>query len=122
MLVVGAMIGSGIFDAFRWSPDGTRIAYWQFNTSNVKSFPLIYGTGDPYNVATNIPYPEYGVYPTVRQIPYPQPGTENPSVRIGVVSALGGETRWMQVPGYADQNYIARMDWAGTPERCFSSI
>ena len=100
-------------DAFRWSPDGTRIAYWQFNTTDVKNFALLYDTGSPYNVVTNIPYPEYGLYPTVRQIPYPQPGTENSSARIGVVPALGGETRWMQVPGYADKNYIARMDWAG---------
>jgi dipeptidyl-peptidase-4 len=53
------------------------------------------------------------VYPTVRQIPYPQAGTQNSSARIGVVPALGGETRWMQVPGYADENYIARMDWTG---------
>jgi len=100
-------------DAFRWSPDGTRIAYWQFNTTDVKNFALIYDTGTPYNVLTNIPYPEHGVYPTVRQIPYPQPGTENSSVRIGVVPAVGGQTRWIQVPGYADGNYIARMDWAG---------
>lgn len=99
-------------DGFRWSPDGERIAYWQFDTSNVKNFPLIYDTGAPYRVATSIPYPEYGVYPTVRQIPYPQPGTVNSSVRIGVVPAIGGETRWMEVPGYANDNYIARMEWA----------
>jgi dipeptidyl-peptidase 4 len=100
-------------DAFRWSPDGTRIAYWQFNTTDVKNFALIYDSGGPYNVLTNIPYPQYSGYPTVRQIPYPQPGTENSSARVGVVPALGGETRWMQVPGYSDKNYIARMDWAG---------
>ena len=99
-------------DAFRWSPDGTRIAYWQFDTSKVKTFALVYDTGAPHQILTNIPYPEYGVYPTVRQIPYPQPGTENSAVRVGVVPAGGGETRWMQVPGYADQNYIARMEWA----------
>jgi dipeptidyl-peptidase 4 len=99
-------------DAFRWSPDGTRIAYWQFDTSKVKTFALAYDTGAPSQILTNIPYPEYGVYPTVRQIPYPQPGTENSAVRVGVVPAGGGETRWMQVPGYADQNYIARMEWA----------
>ena len=99
-------------DGFRWSPDGAHIAYWQFNTTGVRNFALLYDTGGPYNVITNIPYPEYGVYPMVREIPYPQPGTENSSARIGVVRALGGETRWMQVPGYADQNYIARMDWA----------
>ena len=102
----------GVRDAFRWSPDGTRIGYWQFDTSKVKTFALIYDTGAPYQVLTNIPYPEYDVYPIVRQIPYPQPGTENSAVRVGVVPAGGGETRWMQVPGYADQNYIGRMEWA----------
>src|SRR5207248_479146 len=66
-----------------------------------------------YSVTTGIPYPEFGVYPLVRQIPYPQPGTPNSSVRVGVVPALGGETKWIQVPGYPDDNYIARMDWAG---------
>ncbi len=103
----------GVRDGFRWSPDGKRIAYWQFDTSAVKTFGLIYNTGAPYKVATNIPYPEFGVYPTVRQIPYPEPGTPNSSVRVGVVSSVGGETRWMQVPGYPSDNYIARMEWAG---------
>jgi dipeptidyl-peptidase 4 len=100
-------------DGFRWSPDGKRIAYWQFDTSDVKNFPLIYDTGAPYQVLTGIPYPESGIYPTVRQIPYPEPGTRNSSVRVGVVPAIGGETRWMEVPGYPYDNYIARMEWAG---------
>jgi len=103
----------GIRDGYRWSPDGTRIAYWQFDTSKVEKFSLIYDTGAPYQPLTNIPYPEFGVYPTVRPIPYPEPGTENSAARIGVVPAVGGETRWMQVPGYADRNYISRMEWAG---------
>jgi dipeptidyl-peptidase 4 len=102
-----------IRDAFRWSPDGKRIAYWQFDTSKVKNFALIYDTGAPYKVLTGIPYPEFGVYPTVRQIPYPQPGTPNSSVRVGIVPAVGGETRWMQVPGDPSDNYVARMEWAG---------
>ncbi|HVR22070.1 MAG TPA: S9 family peptidase [Candidatus Polarisedimenticolia bacterium] len=100
-------------DAFRWSPDGKRIAYWQFDTSLVKTFDLIYDTGAPHQVLTNVPYPEFGIYPAVQQIPYPQPGTPNSSVRVGVVPSVGGETRWMQVPGYANDNYIARMEWAG---------
>jgi dipeptidyl-peptidase-4 len=80
-------------DAFRWSPDGKRIAYWQFDTHAVEKFALVYDNGAPYKVLTGIPYPEFGVYPTVRQIPYPQPGTTNSSVRVGVVPALGGETQ-----------------------------
>jgi dipeptidyl-peptidase-4 len=105
-----------IRDAFRWSPDGKRIAYWQFNTSTVKNFALIYDAGAPYEVVTHIPYPEFGVYPLVKQIPYPEPGTANSSVRIGVVPAAGGGTRWMQVTGDPEKSYIARMEWAGNPD------
>jgi dipeptidyl-peptidase 4 len=101
-----------IRDGYRWSPDGKRIAYWQFNTSGVRDFALIYDTGAPYQVVTHIPYPEYGVYPVVKEIPYPQPGTPNSAARVGVVPAAGGETTWMQVPGDPTNNYIARMDWA----------
>ena len=101
-----------IRNAYRWSPDGNRIAYWQFNTAGVRNFALIYDVGAPYDVVTHIPYPEYGVYPYVREIPYPEPGTPNSMVRVGVVSSSGGETKWMQVPGDPANNYIARMDWA----------
>jgi dipeptidyl-peptidase 4 len=103
-------------DGLRWSPDGTYIAYWQFDTTPVKTFALIYDTGAPYKIVTHIPYPDFGVYPTVRQIPYPEPGTPNSSVRIGVIPSMGGETRWIEVPGYANDNYIARMDWRNDSE------
>ena len=69
-------------DGFRWSPDGRRIAYWQFDTSEVGDFPLIYDTGGQHEVVTSIPYPEFGVYPKIQHIPYPQPGTTNPAARL----------------------------------------
>jgi dipeptidyl-peptidase 4 len=101
-------------DAFRWSPDGHSIAYWQFNTSGVKQFALVYNAGTPYEPAAEIPYPKYGVYPLVKEIPYPQPGTPNSAVRVGVVSVAGGETRWIQVASNPTDNYIARLEW--TPD------
>jgi len=64
-------------DAFRWSPDGKRIAYWQFNTSGVRKFGLVYNVGAPYDVLTHIPYPQYGLYPQIKEIAYPEPGTPN---------------------------------------------
>jgi dipeptidyl-peptidase-4 len=103
-------------DGFRWSPDGRRIAYWQFDTSGVQDFPLIYYTGGPHEVVTHVPYPEFGVYPLIQHIPYPQPGTSNSAARVGVVSAAGGPTRWMNVPGDPRDNYIARMEWAENPD------
>lgn len=103
-------------DAFRWSPDGNSIAYWQFDSSGVREFTLLYPAGGPYDIVTHVPYPEYGVYAPVVRIPIPQPGTLNSAARIGVVKATGGETKWMQVPGDPRNTYIARMDWAGNSD------
>lgn len=101
----------GVRDGFRWSPDGRKIGYWQFDTRGVGDFPLLYNFGVVRQVVTSIPYPRVGIYPAVFDIRYPQTGTTNPAARVGVVSSGGGETRWMQVPGDSRDNYIARMDW-----------
>ena len=101
-----------IHDAYRWSPDGRSIAYWQFDTRGVGNFPLIYNLGAVRQVVTNIPYPRVGIYPAIFDMPYPQTGTTNSAARVGVVSAEGGETSWMQVPGDPRDNYIARMEWS----------
>ena len=102
-----------IRDGFRWSPDGRKIAYWQFDTRGVGNFPLIYNLGVVRQVVTNIPYPGVGTYPAVFDIRYPLTGTANPAARVGVVTDAGGETRWMRVPDDTRDNYIARMEWSG---------
>jgi dipeptidyl-peptidase-4 len=88
-----------IRDGFRWSPDGQSIAYWQFNTTGVGIYTLINNTAEEY--------------PTLKQYPYPQVGTTNSAVRVGVVNAQGGPTLWMSVPGNPREHYIARMAWTG---------
>jgi dipeptidyl-peptidase-4 len=86
-------------DGFRWSPDGTRIAYWQLDASGVRDFLLINDTDSLYSF--------------VKPVQYPKAGTTNSSVRVGVVSAAGGLTRWLKVPGDPRNIYLARMEWAG---------
>ena len=88
---------SSLRDCFRWSPDGSSIAYWQFDSSGVEMFTLINNTDS--------------LYPTTTRFPYPKVGTTNSAVRIGVVSAKGGPTRWMGVPGDPRNIYLARMEW-----------
>ncbi len=83
---------------FRWSPDSRSIAFWQINTHGVKRFQLINNTDR--------------LYPHVTSIPYPKTGERNSATRIGVVSADGGGTIWMKVPGDPREHYLARMDWA----------
>src|SRR5918997_2345116 len=85
-------------DGFRWSPDGGRIAYWQLDASGVRDFLLINNTDSLYSFT--IP------------VQYPKAGTTNSAGRGGIVSAAGGNTTWLQVPGDPRNHYIARMDWA----------
>ncbi len=84
-------------DGFRWSPDGKNIAYWQSDTKGVGTFYMINNVDSNYSV----PIP----------LPYPKVGTANSAVKVGVIAASGGKTKWFAVPGDPRNNYLARMDY-----------
>src|SRR5260370_30563443 len=80
-----------IRDGFEWSPDSRAISFWQFNTTGVQKFTLLYDLGVPKGeIVTEIPYPNTGVYPRTLEYQYPLAGTPNSAVRVGVASAAGG--------------------------------
>src|SRR5688572_8467506 len=101
-----------LHDCFRWSPDGSRIAFWQFDLHGVGNFPLMYYLGKDREIVTRIPYPQTGPYPLIMNVPYPLAGTTNSAVRAGVVDAKGGEVTWMKLSGDPREHYIARLQWA----------
>ena len=84
-------------DGFRWSPDGKNIAYWQSDTKGVGTFYMINNVDSNYSK----PIP----------LPYPKVGTPNSAVKVGVIPATGGPTKWFKVPGDPRNNYLARMDY-----------
>ena len=84
-------------DGFRWSPDGKNIAYWQSDTKGIGTFYLINNTDSIYS--RPIPFP------------YPKVGTTLSAVKVGVVPANGGNTRWFDIPGESHDHYLARMDF-----------
>ncbi len=88
----------GLQDGWRWSPDGQWIAYWQLDATGVRDYPL-YNTTD-------------SLYAYMSPVQYPKAGETNSAGRAGVVSAAGGATRWLAIPGDPRNNYIARMEWA----------
>lgn len=87
----------GLRDAFRWSPDGTRIAFWRFDQSAVPEFPLVN---------------QLELYPEIETLRYPKAGEPNSRVRVGVLRLDGGAVRWIDV-GADTGIYIARMQWVG---------
>ena len=78
-------------DGFRWSPDGKNITYWQSDTRGVGTFYLINNIDSIYSK----PIP----------LPYPKVGHTLSAVKIGVVPASGGETKWFDFPGDPRNNY-----------------
>ena len=89
-------------DGWRWSPDGSSIAFWQLNADSVRNFHLVNNTDS--------------IYPRVIPIQYPKVGEANSAARVGVVSAAGGPTRWLEIEGDPRNHYIARMDWAASSD------
>ena len=89
----------GLRDGFRWSPDGRRIAFWQFDTEGVPVFHIINNTDT--------------IYPELTSIQYPKVGHTNPSCRVGVVDTVDGGTTWFEPEGDPRAHYIPMMEWAG---------
>ena len=84
------------FDAHWWSPDSGQIAYLQFDVGHESVFPQV----DLLSWRA-LAEPER----------FPQPGTPNADVRLGVVAAEGGPTRWMDI-GETRDHLLARVKWA----------
>ena len=84
-------------DGFRWSPDSKSIAYWQIDASSIKKFYMINNTDSIYAQLIPIEYPKVGEKPS--------------ACKVGVVNIANAKTKWMNIPGDAQQNYIVRMEY-----------
>ncbi len=81
--------------AYWWSPDSSKIAYYQMDERPVTHYPI-----------TDMSAPTGGTTYTR----YPQTGEANPIVSVGVVGVPGGETKWMDTGGEKGV-YIPRVEW-----------
>ncbi len=85
----------GLATAHWWSPDSTRIAYLQFDVSRQPLYPH----------ASLLP-----LRPIYEPQRYPKAGEPNAVVRVGVVSAKSGKTRWMDAGGTSDTLFVQRLN------------
>jgi len=79
------------WQAYRWSPDGQKLAYQQFDDSEVPTFQI----SDHTTVAQSF-----------EQEHYPKAGEKNPLVRLGVVSIGGGATQWIDTSAFPPDDFI----------------
>jgi len=84
----------GFDKAWFWSPDGSKIAYYRFDESNVKEFSMNkYGT----------------LYPTEYKFKYPKAGEENSKVSIFIFDLKTSSL--VQADLGSDYEYIPRIKW-----------
>ncbi|MCC7331156.1 MAG: S9 family peptidase [Flavobacteriales bacterium] len=81
--------------AFQWSPDGSKIAFYKFNESNVKEWNM-----EIYN----------NLYPEQQRFKYPKAGEENSKVEIYVYDVKTKSTTKMNIP--TTYEYISRINWS----------
>lgn len=92
----------GCRDGFRWSPDGSKIAFWQVDANKIRDYYMLNTTDSIYSQVIPVEYPKVGEAPS--------------PVRIGVITVETGNIRWMDIEGDPQQNYLPRMEWAGLNE------
>ena len=81
-------------DAYWWSPDSSRIAYYHFDERTVGLYPLV---------------DDSPLYPQVNWQRYPKSGESNPKVTVGVVDVATAKTTWIDTGD--PEAYLARVVW-----------
>ncbi len=86
--------------AFFWSPDSRKIAFYTFDESHVKEYNMQLWKG---------------LYPTDYRFKYPKAGERNSIVTLSVFNLQNASTVPVEVGPEQDQ-YIARVNWTHNPE------
>jgi dipeptidyl-peptidase-4 len=85
----------GVRSNYFWSPDSKNIVFLRMDETRVPTYPI----------TDWMP-----THPAVDMEKYPKAGDPNPVVRLGVVSASGGDIKWISLSDDPD-TYIPRFGW-----------
>jgi dipeptidyl-peptidase-4 len=88
--------------AFAWSPDGKKIAFYTFDESQVKEYNMQVWDGQKAG------------YPTDYRFKYPKVGEANATVAISVYDLASGQAVKMDI-GTEKDIYIPRINWTQNP-------
>ncbi|MCL6220307.1 S9 family peptidase [Zunongwangia pacifica] len=87
----------GMRDGFMWSPDASKIAFWQLDASAIGTFYMINNTDSVYSEPIPLQYPKAGYDPS--------------SAKVRIVDTKTSEVKWIPMPGDPVQHYLPAMQW-----------
>ena len=93
----------GLVNAFFWSPDGTKIAFYRFDEREVKKFSM-----DMF---------QRELYPTQYEFRYPKAGEENSKISIHLYDTKTKITQEIAV--LEDFEYLPRLGWTKNPNSLY---
>ena len=89
----------GMSKGFEWNSDGTKLAFYRFDESEVKQWQMT----------------TYGkLYPDIYKFKYPKAGESNSIVQVMIADAQKGGCKLIDLNSEADQ-YIPRIKWTKDP-------
>lgn len=91
----------GITQGFFWSPDGSRLAFYQKDESNVADYPLLDNSTTPG---------------TLRNIKYPMAGQGSEKARVGIYDLKSKKLVYFEAQN-GEENYLTNVSW--TPDNKF---
>lgn len=93
-------------EAFWWSPDGSKIAYLQFNVRAEHEYPLLH----EINLDEEEGIEHYRFKTELEIERYPKAGEENPTVKLFIVNLITRETVEVKTESTPDV-YLVKMEW-----------
>lgn len=96
-------INGGIF----YSPDSTRIAFYQKDETRVTTFPLL-------DITTRTG--------SLKAIKYPMNGMESEIVRVGVYNTKTDSNIWLDVTDFSEERYLTNVSWNPAGDKLYIQV
>lgn len=94
----------GITNGLFWSPDGSRLAFYQKDESNVADYPLLDNTTTPGSL---------------KNIKYPMAGLGSEKARVGIFDLASQKLVYFEAQN-GEENYLTNLSW--TPDNAYVLI
>lgn len=100
--------GRGIYQAYWWSPDSSRLAFLRIDGTRVLDI----------TITDHIPYRQ-----SLEVIPYPKAGDPNPEAALGIARVTGGPLVWATLDKYTPIEFLlVNVTWTPDAQRVVFSV